>query len=150
VIALDPPIEYFFEDYRFLSNFWLVDIPWGELGGELVFPSTENAYQALKSLDSRAFKAFVGMTPGQAKRAGKKAPIRGDWDDVKLRVMTRLIDIKFDIPEMAAMLESTGDAVLIEGNTWGDTFWGQSPIGNGKNHLGKIIMNKRDRLRDIN
>jgi predicted NAD-dependent protein-ADP-ribosyltransferase YbiA (DUF1768 family) len=33
---------------------------------------------------------------------------------------------------------------LIEGNTWGDKYWGQCPIGNGRNELGKILMAIRD------
>ena len=50
--------------------------------------------------------------------------------------------------ELRRLLLSTGDRVLIEGNTWNDTFWGVSlKSGNGQNHLGKILMRVRERLK---
>jgi hypothetical protein len=36
-------------------------------------------------------------------------------------------------------LLGTGDALLIEGNNWGDTFWGQVN-GQGSNMLGTMLM----------
>lgn len=48
-------------------------------------------------------------------------------------------------PELAAMLIATGDAELVEGNTWGDTFWGRDlATGHGENHLGRLLMELRD------
>jgi hypothetical protein len=49
-------------------------------------------------------------------------------------------------PELTQKLLDTGDAVIEEGNTWGDTFWGVSG-GEGRNELGKIIEDIRDKLR---
>jgi hypothetical protein len=43
------------------------------------------------------------------------------------------------------MLLLTGDEELIEGNFWGDVFWGVCN-GVGKNHLGKILMEVRSEL----
>ena len=43
------------------------------------------------------------------------------------------------------MLLDTGGAVLIEGNTWNDTFWGACN-GKGLNHLGRILMTLRHDL----
>lgn len=40
---------------------------------------------------------------------------------------------------LSEMLEATGDAELIEGNHWGDTFWGVCN-GVGQNNLGKLLM----------
>lgn len=48
-------------------------------------------------------------------------------------------------PELEAMLLATGDKVLVEGNTWGDTEWGVCD-GVGKNLLGKILMRIRGEL----
>ena len=42
---------------------------------------------------------------------------------------------------------ATRDRVLIEGNDWGDTFWGMTD-GEGENHLGKILMRVRAELRE--
>jgi hypothetical protein len=37
---------------------------------------------------------------------------------------------------------------LVEGNRWGDQFWGVDlRTGLGENHLGKILMKVRDELR---
>ena len=43
---------------------------------------------------------------------------------------------------MRSKLEETRGSELIEGNTWGDRFWGVSR-GIGENHLGKILMEER-------
>jgi predicted NAD-dependent protein-ADP-ribosyltransferase YbiA (DUF1768 family) len=43
-------------------------------------------------------------------------------------------------------LLETGDAELIEGNDWGDTFWGVCG-GKGNNFLGKLLMEVRKELR---
>lgn len=43
-------------------------------------------------------------------------------------------------------LLKTGDAVLIEGNNWGDKIWGQVD-GIGENYLRKILMKIREELK---
>ena len=48
--------------------------------------------------------------------------------------------------ELAARLLATGDAQLVEGNTWGDRFWGVCR-GQGRNQLGQLLMERRDQLR---
>jgi hypothetical protein len=48
--------------------------------------------------------------------------------------------------ELGAKLVATGDEELVEGNYWGDTFWGVCR-GVGQNHLGKILMKVREELR---
>lgn len=40
---------------------------------------------------------------------------------------------------------TTGNAELIEGNTWNDTFWGVCN-GEGENNLGKLLMKVRTNL----
>lgn len=42
-------------------------------------------------------------------------------------------------------LIETKDIELIEGNTWGDTFWGVCN-GRGQNILGKLLMKIRDEI----
>jgi predicted NAD-dependent protein-ADP-ribosyltransferase YbiA (DUF1768 family) len=44
-------------------------------------------------------------------------------------------------------LLETGDAELVEGNWWDDTFWGVCN-GVGQNNLGKILMDTRRELRE--
>jgi len=47
---------------------------------------------------------------------------------------------------LADLLLKTGTQDLVEGNTWGDTFWGVCR-GKGKNHLGRLLMLVRQELR---
>jgi len=131
-------IESFEGEYRFLSNFYMLPTPIVVEG--IMFPSTEHAYQAMKSLDRDDWVRISQLaTPNEAKRAGRKLKIRADWDDIKLDVMSQLLRHKFVIPSLREKLLKTGDAVLVEGNWWGDTYWGVCK-GVGENHLGKLLM----------
>ena len=140
------PITSFSGEYRWLSNFWLSDIHYSGR----IFPSVENAYQASKYADwsSPDFPDFENITPGQAKRLGNEIPLRDDWDQVKIFVMAFWTAYKYQDVTLAQKLIDTGERPIIEGNTWGDTFWGQSPLGKGSNHLGKILERQRDKLND--
>ena len=60
--------------------------------------------------------------------------------------MRHLLFKKFSQYEFFELLMLTGDAELIEGNNWGDTFWGVCN-GRGENMLGKLLMEIRDYLR---
>jgi len=131
-------IDSFDGEYRFLSNFWPAEV---EYEG-IKFPSVENAYQAAKTLDVEERKRLAAMTAGQTKKAGKKLEIRPDWESVKVSVMESLVWQKFQNPELMAKLKATGERPLIEGNWWGDTFWGICR-GKGKNELGRILMQVR-------
>lgn len=125
--------------YRFLSNFFV------EPDGSHV----EGEYQVAKCADpgERVLFNFQSMTPGQAKRIGQKVRMRSDWDKAKLHVMYDLVSAKFhDHPELARKLLATGDTELVEGNNWGDTYWGMVN-GVGENNLGKILMRVRAELR---
>lgn len=129
-------ITEFQGEYRFLSNFWPASI----LYGDILFPTTEHAYQAAKTIKRKERIAIAECTtPGRAKRLGAQCELRSDWDYIKLDVMRKLLVIKFQIPELQILLLATGDAQLEEGNKWGDTFWG---VCNnvGENHLGKLLM----------
>lgn len=136
------PISYFQGNYRFLSNFWPCRI---EFEG-LVYPSVEHTYQASKTQDDEArARILVARTPGDAKRAGKRVKLRSGWDSIKVAVMTDLVFRKFQDPGLAEKLKATGERPLVEGNTWGDVFWGVYN-GRGENHLGKILMRVRKEL----
>ena len=71
-----------------------------------------------------------------------------DWDTYKkFMLMKRLLKMKFAIPELKEMLLATGDEELVEGNYWHDTIWGVCD-GVGENHLGKMLMEIREDLRN--
>ena len=136
----DEPITSFSGYWRCLSNFFV------EPDGTTV----EHEYQAAKALDpSEAAWVLGSATPGEAKRRGRQVGIRPAWDTERVAVMSRLVDRKFrEHADLRRMLLSTGDALLVEGNHWGDDFWGVDERTNeGANHLGRILMDLRDTLR---
>jgi len=136
------PIESFSGEYRFLSNFWMARVTIGDID----WPTVEHVYQAAKSLDENDWLIIWNCkTPGQAKRAGNKIKLREDWNQVKLDAMNQFVTAKFEQnPHLMNKLLATGDAELIEGNNWGDTYWGVCR-GKGSNHLGKILMEIRNK-----
>lgn len=51
-------------------------------------------------------------------------------------------------PTLTKKLLATEDAILVEGNTWHDTYWGYDMRQKrGQNKLGKILMQVRRELR---
>lgn len=134
-------IKSFKGEHRWLSNFARCVV---SLDG-VKYPSTENAYQAAKTLILKDRVPLQSMTAGQAKRTGRKLEIRSDWDKVKLKIMFNLNKQKYDTEPYNAQLLATGDEEIEEGNTWNDTFWGVCD-GVGENNLGKIIMQIRQDL----
>lgn len=139
-------IDSFQGDYRFLSNFYPA---WVIVTG-IQYPTSEHAYQASKTLNLEQRVLISQLpSPGQAKRAGQALDLRPDWESIKLDRMQDIVELKFLYhPDLMAKLMDTGDAVLVEGNTWGDTFWGQVD-GVGENHLGRILMTIRSDFRGL-
>lgn len=139
-------ISSFRDEYFFLSNFYPVEI---KLDG-IVYPNAETAFQAQKALDVEERRKFSMLkNPIQAKRLGRKVKLRDDWEEVKLDIMTEVVSQKFlQHPHLIEMLLQTGDEELVEGNKWGDRFWGVCK-DKGENHLGKILMKIRDAYKSI-
>lgn len=67
---------------------------------------------------------------------------------VKLGFMEEIVRAKFlQNPHLAGKLLATKERQLVEGNTWGDTYWGVDiRTGQGENHLGRILMQVRNEL----
>lgn len=137
------PIASFTADYRFLSNFWPASV---QLDG-CWYPSVEHAYQAAKTdIESHRKAIRAAATASMAKSMGKYVPLRAGWNDLRLKIMEDLVRQKFTgNARLAENLMATFPAELIEGNTWGDRFWGVCR-GEGDNHLGKILMRIRAEL----
>lgn len=136
-------IDRFDGEHRFLSNFWPSPV---EMSG-LVFPTVEHAYVAAKSESPDVHLRVVALeTPGEAKRYGRTIDLRPGWEQMKLRVMRELVRRKFKHKDLAELLLATGDHELIEGNDWGDTYWGVCK-GVGENQLGRILMRVRQEVR---
>ena len=131
-------VESFSGEHRWLSNFWPAPIEYQGMS----FPTTEHAYQASKSADFEERQAIAQLaTPGKAKRAGRRIRCP-DTNFNKLNVMLEINRLKYRIPDLREKLLATGDSVIIEGNAWGDVFWGVCK-GVGENHLGRILMQIR-------
>lgn len=127
----------------FLSNF-CQSLIW--FGG-IQYPTVEHAFQGSKTLDWDAREKIALLkTPAEAKQVGRTVTLRPDWEQMKLDVMYKLLQLKFGIPLYKQLLLATGDDYLEETNTWGDTYWGVCN-GVGENHLGKLLMRVRDELR---
>lgn len=139
---------YFRRNYQFLSNMYpatiTIPIQIDKTVIHAEFPSVENAFQALK--DIRRYKEFQTITPQYAKKKGRSVTLRPDWETVKLPYMRRLVELKFyQHPELMTQLLSIEEPIQ-EDNSWNDTYWGVCK-NVGENHLGKILMDIREKYR---
>ncbi len=139
-------ITSFSGKYKFLSNFSPAPVV---MEGE-TFPTVEHAYQAAKTLDpQQRARIQLAKSPGMAKGLGRAVSLRDDWESIKVDIMRNLLRQKFGIPDLQSALLATGEAVLLEGNTWGDKFWGCVWVNGewmGQNNLGKLLMEIRQSL----
>ena len=139
-----PVIDRFSGKYEFLSNFFPcqpgIQLHFGFCGEDVRYYRTiEHAFQASKTLDPEwRTKIYVAAGPGIAKRLGRAAPMRLDWESIRIPVMAEYLRQKFKDRVLAKMLLDTGHTRLVEGNTWGDKFWGVCD-GVGQNHLGHLL-----------
>lgn len=139
-------IDRFRGEYSFLSNMHIC------FRSNIValgysFNSVEVPFQAYKCKNKADIAQFVDLRPVDAKALGKQILLRDDWEEIKDMVMYDLVFQKYSkSPLLKNKLLATGNTVLIEGNTWGDTYWGVCN-GKGSNKLGQITMDVRDELR---
>lgn len=136
-------IKGFFGYYRFLSNFHKCVIHFDNH----VFSATENAYMYAKMPDSgqqgELAEELLVCEPSRAKKIGREVQLRGDWDKIKLDVMSAVCFDKFYRHlDLRKELLATGHKYLEETNHWNDVFWGICD-GKGKNNLGKVLMGIR-------
>lgn len=140
-------IDSFTGKNAFLSNFYASPI----LYQDILYPTNEHFFQAMKTKDEEVRQEIALLNfPSQAKKMGNdksKVKLRKDWEDIKLKVMWKGLQYKFEIPALRTMLLRTGSAKLIEGNFWNDTYWGVYK-GEGENHLGKLLIKLRSKLND--
>lgn len=137
-------VKGFFGDFRFLSNFHKCPVYFDGL----LYPSSENAYQAAKLLP-HVRTHFTTISPSQSKKEWEKFPddlfyIADQWDCVKYEVMSAVLFDKFyrNLGLRLKLLE-TGHKYLEETNSWNDVYWGVCEDV-GQNKLGHILMKVRD------
>lgn len=137
-------IDRFDGEYAFLSNYsaspFRVDY--------VLFPTMEHYFQANKADNQNDYlRIAYAPTPGEAKRLGRKIQLRPDWEKIKDNIMLTGLRKKFADPELRNLLLATGDEELVEGNYWGDTYWGVCN-GVGQNKLGKLLMQVREEIKN--
>jgi hypothetical protein len=150
-------IDSFTRKYAFLSNF--AKCPHPIVIGSKQSLTAEALFQANKTLNAELQDKILASSAATAKKLGGKVELRPEWDEIRLRVMEIVIAAKFP-DSMAAPLWSlsqklmmTGSAILVEGNDWGDIFWGavrppdaQNGPWMGQNNLGLLLMRRREHL----
>ncbi len=142
-------IRYFTAQYKFLSNFYPSSIRLGRH----VYPTAEHLFQFLKTTPGSSWEAAIRLagSPQRAKVAGRLLLLPVDWDDTRVAMMRLILRLKFQDKRLVKRLKATGTAELIEGNTWHDNFWGNCTCKKcedieGKNRLGKLLMELRTHL----
>lgn len=142
-------IKSFDLQYAFLSNFYNRNFSYQ---GQ-IYITAEHAFQAAKT-NNKYEKEVIrkALTPGQAKRLGRNCQLRKDWELVKDNIMKEIVYEKFiQNSDLLQRLTNTGTLFLEEGNNWHDKYWGicycLSCGGQGKNKLGKILMQIREELK---
>jgi len=153
-------ISEFKGEYRFLSNFFTSPFNSGVLYPMhtmfvlqypelIVFPSVEAFFQSMKAT-SPEIAAKIGemRNPADAKRAGRNVDIRQNWLEIREFVMKAGLVAKYHSnPALSSGLVDTAPAFLIEGNYWGDSYWGYDLKRNfGHNRLGSLTMDVRHLL----
>ena len=143
---MNQTIDRFTGEYDFLSNFYPCRV---EFEGDW-YPSVEHAFQAAKTFDrEKRIAAAVAPTARSVKEFGKnRIKLREDWEEVKDGVMYECVKSKFagDL-ELKRKLLATGNALLIEGNSHKDRYWGVYR-GEGRNMLGQTLMRVREELQN--
>lgn len=156
-------IDSFLNYYYFLSNFypWKFSYPTHSSKGGVwlndnwhakEYKSLEHAYQSYKTenLDEQEYIRNLD-TPTKTKRYGRIVRVRDDWESIKYELMLDLVRAKFEDVELAKQLIDTDNETLVEGNYWHDNVWGNCTCVKcvdveGKNWLGKILMQVRSEL----
>jgi ribA/ribD-fused uncharacterized protein len=135
-------VRGFVGDYRWLSNFYPCRVAYEGL----VYASAEGAYQSAKFPPSER-AVFTALDPDSAKKLAHARPFdAAAWDARKDRVMREVAWAKFSQnPALGKQLIATGDKYLEETNWWNDPYWGVYQ-GQGKNVLGRVLMETRARL----
>lgn len=131
--------------YGEFSNFAAFPI---EIDGR-IWPTSEHYFQAQKFAGTE-HEEQIRLTESPMKAANmgrdRNRPLRLDWNRVKNDVMRTAVEAKFSQhPQLRCLLLSTGEMELVE-STKTDSYWGDGGNGQGKNMLGKILMEERAKI----
>lgn len=127
-----------------------------ELNGK-IFPTVEHAYQCQRYTDEKIVQEIINT----------KSPVKA-WEisctykhlqipefkneEYKLKIMKQLMELKTEQHEdVKQALIGSGDMQIIKHITTyppGDGFWDDGKNGEGLNHMGKIWMEIRDKIKN--
>ena len=115
----------------------------------LYWPTSEHYFQAKKFnspiLQEKIRKINSPMVAAIEGR-NRENPLREDWEYVKDDIMRYAVYQKFKQNTMLKeLLLSTDNLPIIEHNN-NDSYWGDGGDGMGKNQLGHILMEVRNKL----
>ncbi|RKP10756.1 hypothetical protein THASP1DRAFT_21575 [Thamnocephalis sphaerospora] len=103
------------------APFWLDGILW---------PTSEHFFQASKFWNRDVFSRIKRL----------------DWEEVKEAIMRRALIAKFQTHSILRhKLLATCNARLVE-HTYNDRYWGDGGDGTGRNRLGKLLLDVRQKL----
>lgn len=134
------------DEYGCFSNFAHYGF---ELDGKW-WQTSEHYFQAQKFWGTK-YEEQIRLLDNPMKAAemgrSRSLPLREDWEQVKDEVMRKAVFAKFSQNnELKNILLNTGSEYIVE-NTSNDYYWGCGTNGSGKNMLGVILMEIRDKLR---
>ncbi len=133
----------FKDEYNFLNNRYPCRVLWEGLE----YQSAETAFQASKCKDEKERKVYASCSTQKAILKGKEQIAYPGWKEAQMSIMESILKAKFEQnPTLKQKLADTGNRILINGNDKHETFWGIDLYSwIGENHLGRIIMNLRDK-----
>ncbi len=148
--SIDGAIRFYRADgeHGYLSNLWRCRVVFEERE----FPSSEHAYQFGKPRKPEIAEWLTreDVPPAIVATTAHALPVwavKQDWSDTKVERMRRVIEAKFaQNEEIAKKLVDTGNVTLIEASQT-DAFWGIGKKGDGRNMLGVLLMEMREKLR---
>lgn len=144
-------IDGFIGRYSWLSNDSSHPIQMKAREGDEVLsaPTAAHAFEILRTNDAQSCLAL--SSGAELRRYTKTMPDSPGWNEqVAVNSMVSVLLAKFNPevnPELTKRLLATGNAILINRNQHGDTFWGINGA-HGKNLLGQILMRLREKLRE--
>jgi ribA/ribD-fused uncharacterized protein len=128
-------------NYFWLSNFYYSPF----ILKNRKWPTVEHYFQAMKVENYQEQERIRLLpTPIEAKRAGRRVPLRPDWEQIKDSIMEEALFAKFQqSPVLKRKLLATREAHLHEDSPY-DKYWGVK----GKDRLGALLMEVREKLKN--
>lgn len=117
-----------------------------------IWMTSEHYFQAQKFLGTK-YEEIIRLMDNPMKAAemgrNRDLPLREDWEQVKDNIMRKAVYAKFtQNKDIRNVLISTGKEPIIE-KTNNDYYWGCGEDGSGKNMLGIILMEVREKLSSL-